>query len=779
MRKSHKNDRKKLLPLRVIAKDSPYSAAYLSILVQRGKLKTEKVGRNYYTTKEWFRLYMKLHARDDKRELQSPVKRMVKRANDKSSLPPKRFSIFDFRFSNEMQNSKLPSTPPVLSADKSPQAKESSANIWTRIMDMLLVLMLALIGTAAVLMPADTEAAMQSENYVIYDSVMYNFDGPVISGVSCVPLDSSTLRIAWTTDQVADGFVIYDTDAGMLATHDQGLSAKTGIGQSVDVSGLSAGTTYYYRVRSTRVNGGVTTDQTVRNCATEALAATSTPEVVQQVVSGGGGVLIIDKQDKFPPNLSDVKIESITAETAVMSWKSDEDGTTFAEYGADKTYGDTVGSWAYGLTHKLTIKNLKPGTAYRVRAVSSDPNGNIGYSGDFGFKTLPGEAKTAEEIKIQDKLAEIAKTEGPAAASKTLDLLGQLAKKMSLADIEQNILKQFQAIGQIAVPVSAPLIIGDPQIKAEAKKAVVSWRTDKPANSLVALADQANYKPVAREPYQQVVGDSETETALHEVTLYGLTPNTEYHIQLRSKTGIGPTARSRDYTFRTLSESLAISNYYVQVIDPRTASFKWVTNADADSAVRFTPYRGDKLAVDESKTVRDNALSVIHDIKISEFAEGGKYAIELSSRDALGRTAKADIPLFSTSDKDNPPEISRIQTNSTVFLDKNSKIQTIISWLTNEPATSQVFYREGVIDVDPANSEKTDAVEDYSKEHVLVITAFKPGAVYSFRVESVDAGGNKVDSDVHTFMTPKKRESILDMILRIFEDMFGWVKNIY
>jgi hypothetical protein len=50
MRKKIKNDRQKLLPLRVIAEKSPYSAAYLSILVQRKKLKAEKVGRNYYTT---------------------------------------------------------------------------------------------------------------------------------------------------------------------------------------------------------------------------------------------------------------------------------------------------------------------------------------------------------------------------------------------------------------------------------------------------------------------------------------------------------------------------------------------------------------------------------------------------------------------------------------------------------------------------------------------------------------------------------------------------------
>ena len=51
-----------LIPLRHFVKEGLYSQAYLSLLVQRKKLKAEKIGRNYFTTREWFEEYVNLHA---------------------------------------------------------------------------------------------------------------------------------------------------------------------------------------------------------------------------------------------------------------------------------------------------------------------------------------------------------------------------------------------------------------------------------------------------------------------------------------------------------------------------------------------------------------------------------------------------------------------------------------------------------------------------------------------------------------------------------------------
>ena len=61
-------ERKKLIPLRKLAIEGPYEARYLSLLVQRKKLKAKKVGRNYYSTKEWLDEYLELHAQDQKKD---------------------------------------------------------------------------------------------------------------------------------------------------------------------------------------------------------------------------------------------------------------------------------------------------------------------------------------------------------------------------------------------------------------------------------------------------------------------------------------------------------------------------------------------------------------------------------------------------------------------------------------------------------------------------------------------------------------------------------------
>ena len=64
---SQNNQRKQLIPLRRLADNKLYSTAYLSLLVQRKKLKAKKIGRNFYTTQEWFEDYLEKHARDEKR----------------------------------------------------------------------------------------------------------------------------------------------------------------------------------------------------------------------------------------------------------------------------------------------------------------------------------------------------------------------------------------------------------------------------------------------------------------------------------------------------------------------------------------------------------------------------------------------------------------------------------------------------------------------------------------------------------------------------------------
>ncbi|MCK5211345.1 hypothetical protein KAJ89_01460 [Candidatus Parcubacteria bacterium] len=69
MLKNHlSRDKEKLIPLRKFSVEDVYSPAYLSQLVQRGKLKAKRIGRNYYTSEKWFSEYLEQHAHDAKYE---------------------------------------------------------------------------------------------------------------------------------------------------------------------------------------------------------------------------------------------------------------------------------------------------------------------------------------------------------------------------------------------------------------------------------------------------------------------------------------------------------------------------------------------------------------------------------------------------------------------------------------------------------------------------------------------------------------------------------------
>jgi len=639
------------------------------------------------------------------------------------------------------------------------------------------------------------EAALVSDSYIIYENVLHNFDGPLITGVSS-SVSGTTATITWITNIPADSYVIYDTSNTFANSKEQGSSDKSSTSHSVAVSGLSSQTVYYYKVKSTRVNGGITTDNTIRTFTagetTEdqlqaqitSLQAQLTVAQNQSSSTSGGGMLIIDKTDKISPLISNIAVTNISLNSATITWRTDEDATSFIEYGRTTSYGATYGQWEFTASHSVTLINLEPETSYNFRVLSSDDSANLTYSTNKEFSTIPGteweEAGTdvdeIPEITPRDETDEASIAEE--ATRRAIEFINRIFPEVSLNEFGPT---QFQNIGSLkdlASFVPAPILSGEPSTEIGGTEAIVSWTTDVDANSLVAIAPEDSYNAGADEPYIQIVGDSENLTHEHEVRIYNLNPNTVYHYQIRSKGNIGPTTESRDFTFRTGLEEFEITSYFPEVINGESAVFKWVTSEEGSSAVRYIPYRGGVLAIDEAKTLSDDTLSVIHEITVRDFEAGVLYDVEISSRDRDGNLALETITGFSTSEDDLPPVIQYIKANSTIFFDESNKIQTIISWTTNEPSTSRVYYQEGVQGSEVELSESTNLSVNYTREHVMVISDFKPGTVYSFRVESIDSGGNESLSKVNTFMTAKKQESIIQIILDILANIFGWIKKL-
>jgi hypothetical protein len=634
------------------------------------------------------------------------------------------------------------------------------------------LLMIAMLSLA--LPTALAQAAMQSAHYVIYEDVKHTFSGPVITNIANT-VNNTEVTVTWTTDALADSFVVYDTHADFSASKEQGTSLKNYTSHSVVLTGLDPATIYYYKVRSTRINSGVSTGIPVPSSfTTGGTAPVVTPTPVPVAPSPGGGMLIIDKTDKKPPVITNVKVNVASSTFVEITWTTDEKATSFVEYGESEKYGATYGVWNSTVDHKVILENLWPATTYHFRALSSDGWGNVGYSSDGTFTTR---SETGQIVQ-PTKPAEIDQKVLAAVTQRILDFIRRLFPTISLNKLGANPFASITDINQLANFIPAPVLSGQPEITPGATDATIKWTTDINANSTVAMAPEDKYNANAAEPYIQIVGNPDVYSKDHEVKLIGLAPNTLYHVQLRSKAQMGPTAVSKDFTFRTRLEEMEITSYFTQVIDQQTVIFKWVTNKEADSAVKYTPYFNNQLVVEQTKTMKDNVKSVIHEIKVTDLAGGTTYEVELLSADDKGNMVSKILPNFSTGEDRVPPEITKIKAESTIFIDNPNKTQTVISWTTNEPANSRIYYQEGVHGGDTQLAESTVPDTNYNKDHLIVITKFKPGTVYTFKAESTDPANNMTLSSPHTFMTAKQKESIIQVIMRVLENTFGWMKKI-
>lgn len=615
---------------------------------------------------------------------------------------------------------------------------------------------------------------------------------PVISSVTAATVTDTLAVITWTTNESADSRLEHSTASGAY-TNPLTSSASYNLNHSITLSNLAVNTTYYYRVSSSDTSGNSATSSEYSFTTLEALSTESevaareaAAETTGRQSISGGGVLIIDKTDRQAPTISQVKVSELKSGSARVSWTTDESANSFVEYGVTSAYGDTYGQYDSVTSHSVNLKNLLSETPYNLRALSADSAGNLSRSANLTFTTpsiisdLLSQEQAVKDIEnlaqAKEAKAEILVT----AAQKAMELVSQVAGEVSLNILESTLFSQYDAIEKLASVIPAPIFGGEPSVVTTATTATVVWRTNKDANSLVALAPDNVYKISAAQdnPYIRVDGDPNSNTKAHLVKIVDLEPETTYHYQLRSKAKVGPEARSRDFSFTTKTETLEIGNHTIQNVSNEEAIFKWLTNVETDSGLKYTPYRDGKLAIEEAKTASDKAYTVIHELTISDFEGGVVYELEFSGKDAKGNLATKTIPTFSTSADDLPPIIYQVQTDSAISPGKEVKIQTIISWLTNEPTVGRIIYDKGLSGDIEQFGQSTQLETNYTKKHVVVITKFDSGAVYRFRVEALDSAGNLTISKTYTILTPRQKETVFQIILKNFETTFGWVGKV-
>jgi len=184
---------------------------------------------------------------------------------------------------------------------------------------------------------------------------------PVISGVGTSGVTSSAATINWTTNEASNTQVDYGTTTSYGSSSPLNSSMVTS--HSVSLSGLSASTTYHYRVKSRDAAGNLATSGDF-TLATQA-AADTTPPVISGVGSSG-----------------------VTSSAATINWTTNEASNTQVDYGTTTSYGSSSPLNSSMVTsHSAALSGLAASTTYHYRVKSRDAAGNLSTSGDFTFTT--------------------------------------------------------------------------------------------------------------------------------------------------------------------------------------------------------------------------------------------------------------------------------------------------------------------------------------------------------------------------------------------------------
>ncbi len=577
---------------------------------------------------------------------------------------------------------------------------------------------------------------------------------PTISSTSVSPITDTQAVVHWITSEKCSGTVKYGTTSGTYTVTND-VDSSYNLSHYVVLTGLTSSTKYYYVITSTDTSGNTVTSEEGNFTTSETLSTESAVQLREQQAR-------TSQIDVTAPVISTVVAKANTDGTVTVTWTTNEETNSFIEYGTTTTYGTVTGNWDYTTKHTLNMESLDANTIYHYRVSSVDPGKNRSVSADATIQTVPSAQLSNQSL--QDIIKE------------KDDLLSTLSKKADTNTLETALEDQYAFIQDLAQSLPTPTMAGEPKVEATASSATISWTSDKEANSLVALATAAEYQVNPKSPYPQLIGDPNTYTTKHTVILTNLQPATVYHYQIRSKTKVSQETKSIDFTFSTQEKAFEISSYIIDKTSGDEVIFRWTTNINADSSVQYIPYRNNIKQVDEVKTVSDTVPTIIHQVSVPGLEAGTFYDVELKSVSADGSVATKLIDAFTTDTENAPPLISQIQTTSALSPGKDAKVQTIISWTTNEPSTSRVYYRKGVGSATDELPEKTPLDDTYSRRHIVVVTAFDPGAVYQFKVESIDSAGTTSLSKPLTVLTPQKEQTVLDVIINAAEQTFGWLK---
>ncbi|MEW6752887.1 MAG: fibronectin type III domain-containing protein [Candidatus Latescibacterota bacterium] len=578
-----------------------------------------------------------------------------------------------------------------------------------------------------------------------------------------------TALVAWTTDEVADGFVGYgpSADYGQVAG-----SEEHTLHHEVQLTGLEAASTYHYRVSSTDPAGNGPTRSTADlTFATRAVADTLVPVLVSRPL-----------------------VTARTQTAATVQWVTDEPADSRIQYGTTTAYGQEVVLAEDEVVHTVEVTDLLPETEYHLRAGSTDAQDNgPAYSADFTLRTLtvpdslaPGllSGPTVRNLTATGAVIEWVTDEpatsvvdygtdtqygghlerGELVTLHVVSLTNLLSSttyhyKVTSADGSGNAFttdpqgtqqhsRDHTFLTLQERDVDPPVFLEGPVVHARDLAATVEWRTDEDVRFEVIYDSE----PTLSSPQREVV-QSNQYSDRHAAELTNLLRGSFYYYRVTvwdrddnaavagTAGGGGPLGKgvakiaqppggAGSFVTRLEADTQFPVILAPPFVSARTASsvtIEWETDERSDSFVDFGT--GAQL----NETLGSASDVSRHRVVLTNLLPGQTYQYQAKSTDPSGNGATRSARLVAATDLELDLVAPRIP-EPAVVVSRTDRTATI-EWSTDELSTSLVEYGTGALD-----RRREDPT--LTRQHRVTLTNLTAATTYRYRVSSTDGSGN-------------------------------------
>jgi len=264
-----------------------------------------------------------------------------------------------------------------------------------------------------------------------------------------------------------------------------------------------------------------------------------------------------------------------------------------------------------------------------------------------------------------------------------------------------------------------------------------------------------------------------TSEAEYSVDLSGLEDGTKYYYKINTFDAEDDEYEGTILDFTTLPRP-KISNVRIQQVKGTaqpTVLVSWETNTEVSSIITYGPEGGE--ARDE---VNVELIKGTHKMILRGLAAHTRYNLTVKGNDKAGNEAISDTHSFTTATDTRPPLISSlsVEGSNTKGADGSDEqgSQLVVTWNTDEPASSQVEFGEGA---GATYSQKTQEDSKLTYNHLVVVSGLTASKVYHLRAVSRDEIGNQTDSIDTVTITPKASDNALDLVIMNLREVFGFL----